>query len=48
MFQVLAKCVRKEKDIDEKICFETEIGILETRIITIITIVLKGESSRPI
>lgn len=47
MFQVLAKCVRKEKEI-EKICFETEIGILETRIITIITIVLKGESSRPI
>lgn len=46
MFQVLAKCVRKEKEIDEKICFETEIGILETRII--ITIVLKGESSRPI
>lgn len=46
MFQVLAKYVRKEKEIDEKICFETEIGILETRIIT--TIVLKGESSRPI
>lgn len=45
MFQVLAKCVRKEKEI-EKICFETENGILETRIIT--TIVLKGESSRPI